>query len=59
MASKDKDLEGFTRDDPEYWTLYARSLGNPVPNYVEGEDAEFVDEDGNVIKESELRKKNK
>jgi hypothetical protein len=56
---KDTDLDGFTSDDPEYWTLMARAVGNPVPDYVEGEDAEFVDDEGNVVKESETGKKNK
>ena len=49
--NEDKDLQGYTPDDPEYWTLLGRSLGNPVPDYVEGEDDGYIDENGVVIKD--------
>jgi hypothetical protein len=42
----DKDLEGFTPDDNEYWATMARAIGNPVPDFED--DSEFVDENGVV-----------
>jgi hypothetical protein len=47
-SSSDDSIQGFTKDDPEYWALMARSLGNPVPEYED--DSEYVDENGVVIK---------
>ncbi len=40
----------YTMDDPEYWVLFAKTIGNPVPEIED--DSEFVDENGVVIKES-------
>ena len=37
-------------DDPEYWVLFAKTIGNPVPEIED--DSEFVDENGVVIAES-------
>ncbi len=42
----DKDLEGFTPDDNEYWVTMARAIGNPVPDWED--DSDFVDENGFV-----------
>jgi hypothetical protein len=52
MAKNMDTLDGYTEDEPEYWTLLAESIGNPVPDEQEGDDSEFVDETGTVIKES-------
>jgi hypothetical protein len=52
MAKNMDTLDGYTEDEPEYWILLAESIGNPVPNEQEGDDSEFVDEAGTVIKES-------
>jgi hypothetical protein len=51
QMSKEKPdmLGGYTENDPEYWTLLAKIIGNPVPDYED--DSEFVDEDGVVIKD--------
>ena len=40
---------GYTEDDPEYWAILAKIIGNPVPEYED--DSEFIDENGVVIKE--------
>lgn len=40
---------GFTPDDPEYWALMARTLGNPVPDYDAEAESQWVDENGVVI----------
>jgi len=37
----------YTVDDPEYWVLFAKSIGNPVPEIED--DSKFVDENGVVI----------
>lgn len=37
----------YTMDDPEYWVLFAKSIGNPVPEIED--DSKFVDENGVVI----------
>jgi hypothetical protein len=42
-------LGGYTEDDPEYWAILAKIIGNPVPEYED--DSEFIDENGVVIKE--------
>jgi hypothetical protein len=34
-------------DDPEYWVLFAKTIGNPVPEIED--DSQFVDENGVVI----------
>jgi hypothetical protein len=49
--SKEKPdmLGGYTENDPEYWALLAKVIGNPVPDYED--DSEFVDENGVVIKD--------
>jgi hypothetical protein len=47
-------LGGYTENDPEYWTLLAKIIGNPVPEYED--DSEFVDENGVVIKDVEPKK---
>jgi hypothetical protein len=52
MAKNIDTLDGYTEDEPEYWILLAESIGNPVPDEQEGDDSEFVDETGTVIKES-------
>lgn len=37
----------YTMDDPEYWVLFAKTIGNPDP---EMEDfSNIIDEDGFVI----------
>jgi hypothetical protein len=52
--NKNEDsIQGYTKDDPEYWALMARSLGNPVPEYED--DSEYVDENG-VVKKSPEKK---
>lgn len=49
MADKNEDtIGGYTKKDPEYWALLARSIGNPVPEYED--DSEYVDDKGVVIK---------
>jgi hypothetical protein len=40
----------YTENDPEYWTLFAKTVGNSVPELED--DSDFVDEDGVVIKEN-------
>jgi hypothetical protein len=51
QMSKEKPdtLGGYTENDPEYWALMAKIIGNPVPEYED--DSEFVDENGVVIKD--------
>lgn len=50
MSKKNPDvLGGYTENDPEYWALLAKIIGNPVPEYED--DSEFVDENGVVIKD--------
>jgi hypothetical protein len=49
MAEKempeDPDMpKQYTEDDPEYWALMARIIGNPVPDYED--DSDEVDENG-------------
>jgi hypothetical protein len=39
-------LGGFTMDDPEYWVLLAKIVGNPLVEIED--DSEFVDENGVV-----------
>lgn len=39
----------YTENDPEYWVLFAKTIGNPVPEIED--DSDFVDENGVVIKE--------
>jgi hypothetical protein len=52
MAKEEKinlDLEtlgGYTQDDPEYWVLLAKIVGNPLVEIED--DSEFVDETGTV-----------
>lgn len=52
MAKEEKinlDLEtlgGYTQDDPEYWVLLAKIVGNPLVEIED--DSEFVSEDGTV-----------
>lgn len=40
----------YTMDDPEYWVLFAKTIGNPVPEIED--DSNFVDADGVVIADS-------
>jgi len=40
----------YTMDDPEYWVLFAKTIGNPVPEIED--DSQFVDENGVVIEDS-------
>lgn len=50
MAAPKEDLtmaKQYTENDPEYWALFAKTLGNPAPDYED--DSEFVDENGIVI----------
>jgi hypothetical protein len=51
QMSKEKPdaLGGYTENDPEYWAIMAKIIGNPVPEYED--DSEFVDENGVVIKD--------
>lgn len=49
-ATESVEKKQYTEDDPEYWALMARSLGNPVPDFED--DSEFVDKNGVVIKEN-------
>jgi hypothetical protein len=50
MSGNNPDsLGGYTEDDPEYWALLAKIIGDPVPEYED--DSEFVDENGVVIKQ--------
>lgn len=37
----------YTMDDPEYWVLFAKTIGNSVPELED--DSEFIDENGIVI----------
>lgn len=41
----------YTMDDPEYWVLFAKTIGNPVPEIED--DSKFVDENGVVIADEE------
>lgn len=46
--SNEDSIQGFTKDDPEYWALMARSIGNPVPEFED--DSEYVNDKGVVTK---------
>jgi hypothetical protein len=46
-------IGGYTKDQPEYWALMARSIGNPVPEFED--DSEYVDENG-VVKKTPTKK---
>jgi hypothetical protein len=37
-------LGGYTQDDPEYWVLLAKIVGNPLVEIVD--DSDVVDENG-------------
>lgn len=37
----------YTMDDPEYWVLFAKTIGNPVTEIED--DSQFVDENGVVV----------
>lgn len=39
-------LGGYTQDDPEYWVILAKIVGNPLVEIED--DSEFVDETGTV-----------
>jgi hypothetical protein len=39
-------LGGYTQDDPEYWVILAKIVGNPLVEIED--DSEFVSEDGTV-----------
>jgi hypothetical protein len=58
MADNMDTIDGYTEDDPEYWVRLARTIGNPVPDEQDGDDSEFVDETGTVIKESAPKESN-
>lgn len=30
-------LNGYTQDDPEYWAIMAKSIGNPIPDITKEE----------------------
>ena len=56
MSEDNSDnLGGYTEDDPEYWAILAKIIGNPIPDYED--DSEFVDENGVVIKDIGTPKK--
>jgi hypothetical protein len=42
-------IGGYTPEQPEYWTLMAKTIGNPVPDEQDGDDSKFVDENGTVV----------
>jgi hypothetical protein len=44
-------IDGYTPKEPEYWTLMAKIIGNPVPDEQDADDSEFVSTDGIVIGE--------
>jgi hypothetical protein len=59
MAKEEKinlDLEtlgGYTQDDPEYWVILAKIVGNPLVEIED--DSEFVDETGTVKGETDSK----
>jgi hypothetical protein len=42
-------INGYTPDQPEYWTLMAKTIGNPIPDEQDGDDSKFIDENGTVL----------
>jgi hypothetical protein len=42
-------LGGYTEDDPEYWVLMAKIIGNPLAGDENSDDSEFLDENGTVV----------
>lgn len=49
MSSKYNTLGGYTEDDPEYWVLMAKIIGNPLGSDQDSDDSRFLDESGTVI----------
>ena len=44
MPEDPMEPKRYTEDDPEYWALMARVIGNPVPDFED--DSDEVDENG-------------
>ena len=40
----------YTENDPEYWVLFAKTIGNPTPENEP--ESEFVDENGVVTEQN-------
>lgn len=59
MAKEEKinlDLEtlgGYTQDDPEYWVILAKIVGNPLVEIED--DSDVVDENGVAKGESDSK----